>query len=286
MMEKTNFDINEVNRLFMQIGLISSNGNYYKERYHKHGQLFDYLVIVRAALKKMSTKRTIVLLDCGCGRSYLSFFLNYALQKEGYKNLYFVGVDIKKELIEKCRATASELNFTNMEFTVNKIKDFQIEKKVDIVFSLHACDIATDQTILEGVLHNTQYIFSVSCCQHTTRTQMKNNPLRNVTRFSPYKERITDMVSDSLRALLLEIIGYKVSIFEFTPTANIPKNIMLRAERIERSQVKIEKAVAEYANLSGMFHITPVLEEYLQQLLSCNSNITTLLSKECSKCVF
>ncbi|MCL2462345.1 MAG: SAM-dependent methyltransferase, partial [Defluviitaleaceae bacterium] len=226
-------------------------------------QLYDYAAIFRTALKRLSAKRPLLLLDCGCGRSYLSFFLNYTLQSMGWNNLYFIGVDSNRELIGKCRDAASALGFANMEFRAGDIIDLRAGADIDIVYSLHACNTATDQTIFAGLANNAKYILSVSCCQHYARGQMKGHPLASVTRYGPYKERLADMVADSLRSLLLEACGYTADIFEFTPQRNTPKNVMLRAQKTGQSGERVRRAAQEYERLSAMFNVRPALEGYL-----------------------
>ena len=256
-------NLNDINELFAQIGLADTQGKEYSERQKKRSQLYDYLAVLKAIIRKLSSKRTLNLLDCACGRSYLSFFLNYMLQEMGQNNLHFIGVDTNKELIEKCRLTASALDFTNMEFIHSSIMDCYVGDNIDIVYSLHACDTATDQTILKGIMTNARYILSVSCCQQFTKRQMKQHPLSGITRHARYKERIVDMVSDSLRALLLEACGYKVDVFEFTSPKSTPKNILLRGERINTTEEKRIKALEKYIELADLFHVQPALVFYL-----------------------
>ena len=260
-METLNF--NDINKLFTRIGLADANGNEYNERQNKCSQLYDYFLVIKAVLRKLSTKRTLTLLDCACGRSYLSFYLNYVLQEMGQNNLHFIGVDTNGELIEKCRHAASVLEFSNMEFVHSSVMDCHVGDNIDIVYSLHACDTATDQTILKGIMTNARYILSVSCCQQFTKRQMKQHPLGSITRHARYKERMVDMVSDSLRALLLEACGYKVDVFEFTSAKNTPKNIILRAEKMNMSDGKRIGALEKYIELADVFHVQPALIFYL-----------------------
>ncbi|MCL2286165.1 MAG: SAM-dependent methyltransferase [Firmicutes bacterium] len=253
-------DIRELNAL---IGLSSPNGNNYKEREHKQQQMLDYYIVVKSIVKKLSTKRTLYLYDCGCGRSYLSFYLNYYLQHDGFNNVVFVGIDHNKDLIERCRMAASAIKMNNMEFYNSNIIDFNFPYPPDIVYSLHACDTATDQMIYKGIINNTKYILSVSCCQHTMRKQMKKHPLSMVTRHKPYKERLADMISDSLRTLILEAHGYKVSVYEFVAATHTPKNIMLRCEKVQKTNEKSDLVMYEYKKLAELFSMYPVLSGYL-----------------------
>jgi len=255
-------DIQELNRL---IGLASPNGNNYKERLNKQQQMFDYYIAVKSIIRKLSTKRTLYLYDCGCGRSYLSFYLNYYLQKDGFNNIAFICIDSNKALIELCQQAASKMEMANMTFYDSNITDFDLPEKPDIVYSLHACDTATDQMIYKGIVENARYILSVSCCQHTMRKQMKSHPLIMVSRHKPYKERLADIISDSLRALILESYGYKVTVYEFVATTHTPKNIMLKCEKIQYATNRIELARSEYEKLAELFNMHPMLKTYLQK---------------------
>jgi len=254
-------DIQELNS---RIGLASPNGRNYKERLHKHQQVLDYYTAIKSIVKKLSTKRTLYLYDCSCGKSYLSFYLNHLLKRDGFNNVSFVCIDSNKEIIERCKQAASKMEVTNMVFYDANIIDFKFREPPDIVYSLHACDSATDQTIYKGIIENARYILSVSCCQHTMRNQMKKHPLSMVTRHQPYKERLIDMVSDSLRALILESFGYRVIAYEFVATAYTPKNVMLKCEKIQQTSEKIQSARVEYEKLSKLFNIHPMLKTYLQ----------------------
>jgi len=247
------------------IGLASPKGTDYKERLPKQQQLADYYVAVKSMIKKLSTKRTLYLYDCGCGRSYLSFYLNYHLQQDGFANVEFIGIDTNQDLIEKCRETASNLGMTNMTFYAGSIGEITFSHRPDIVYSLHACDGATDQMIYQGIIENARYILSVSCCQHTMRKQMKGHPLGLVARHKPYKERLTDMIADSLRTLLLETQGYKVTVYEFVAAAHTPKNVMLKCEKVGVTEEKAALAMAEYEKLSELFNMQPLLQEYLKR---------------------
>jgi len=247
------------------IGLADPNGNSYKERAHKQQQMLDYYVTVKSIVKKLSTKRTLYFYDCGCGRSYLSFYLNYFLKKDGYHHVAFIGIDFNADLIRRCQETASHLNMTNMTFYDANIGEFDFPHKPDIVYSLHACDSATDLMIYKGIAEEARFILSVSCCQHTMRSQMKRHPLAMVARHKPYKERLVDMLADSLRTLLLEAHGYKVTVYEFVAASSTPKNVMLKCEKVGGSDKKTEIALAEYKKLSALFNLDPVLRTYLEK---------------------
>ena len=255
----------EIQELNAIIGLANPKGDSYKARAHKQQQMIDYYTSLKAIIKKLSTKRTLYLYDCGCGRSCLSFYLNYFLKKDGWENIQFICIDTNEKLIERCRETARRLGMDNMSFHAASIQDFAFPAQPEILYSLHACDSAIDQMIYQGIKENARHILSVSCCQHTNRKKMKGHPMVAVTRHGLYKERLTDMVADSLRALLLEAQGYKVNIFEFVNSSHTPKNVMVRCEKIQPASDQTRLALEEYDKLSALFNFHPKLETYLQE---------------------
>jgi SAM-dependent methyltransferase len=207
------------------------------------------------------------MVDCGCGKSYLSFVLYEYCKSILKRKVKIIGIDHNPDLIDKCKIAAKELSFEDMFFYDQKVEKFKDEEKVDIVYSLHACDTATDQTIAQGVELGAKYIFSVSCCQHTNRKNMSKHPLSSVSRYQPYKERLVDMLGDSMRGLLLEHLNYGVDIFEFVASEYTPKNIMLRAIKDTAKKIEQSNAMANYKNLAEMFNFAPSLESMLQPYL-------------------
>ena len=252
--------VDELNKI---IGFTAPNGEDYKQRAHRPQQMVDYYVTVKSLMKKLSTKRTLYFYDCGCGKGYVSFYLNYLLTRDGYNNIQFICIDMNEKLIERNKATAQQLSFTNMTFFAENMINFNIPHQPDILYSLHACDTATDMMIYKGIAENARHILSVSCCQHTTRKQLKGHPMGEVAKHKPYKEQLTDMISNTLRTLLLEAQGYKVTVFEFTSTTYTAKNIMLKCEKVGIDERKAQKAQREYEKLATLFNVRPALEHYL-----------------------
>jgi len=262
-MSQLDFTSSNLKTLFREIGLYSPKQEFYVERVRKHQQVFTYITQIKSALSKLSTKRPIVFLDCGCGKSYLSFILYEYCQSILERNIKIIGIDNNAELISKCKKSAQELGFEAMEFHATDVEKFKTTDQIDIVYSLHACDTATDQTIAKGVEVDAQYIFSVSCCQHTNRNKMVKHPLTSVSRYQAYKERLVDMLGDTMRALLLEDLGYGVRIYEFIAAEYTPKNIMLRAIKNSANKQDKENAKSRYDQLVKMFNFAPHLEKLL-----------------------
>jgi len=260
---KLAFDTTNLKALFREIGLFSSTDEPYKARVRKHQQIIAYIPLIRSAFSKLSTKRSIIMLDCGCGKSYLSFALYAYCNTVLGRKLKIIGVDSNAELIRKCNESAKAFGFEGMHFYCSDVGAFEYNEDVDIVYSLHACDGATDQTIAKGANLGAKYIFSVSCCQHTNRENMSKHPLTSISRHLPYKERLVDMIGDSMRGLLLEHLGYGVNLFEFIAAEQTPKNIMLRAVKNAVKKQDRQNALTNYKKLVEMFNFTPKLEGLL-----------------------
>lgn len=258
------FNLSNLTTLFREIGLYSSGNKLFQSQTRKHQQILAYLQQFQSIFGKFGTKKPLVLLDCGCGKSYLSFVLYEYCRSVLKREIKIIGIDWNPELIRKCQNSAESLGF-NMEFISSTVNTFQTKTKVDIIYSLHACDKATDQTIATGINLGARYILSVSCCQHTNREKISNHPLTSISRHKPYKERLVDMIGDSMRALLLESIGYRVDIFEFIATNQTPKNIMLRAIKDTAKKERRDEALTQYHQLVNMFNFAPELERLLMQ---------------------
>ncbi len=258
------YENQDLSKLFADIGLANSNGLNYTAKLKKHKQVFKFIEHLEKALNKLSSKREIVLVDCGCGKSYLSLIANYYFTRVQKRKIKFYCIDYNEQVIKSAAKAALLAGFTNMDFICNDIFKVDLNQKADIVYSLHACDTATDMTMAKGIIENANYIFTVSCCQHTVRNNIKHHSLGSITRHGIYKERLSDMVADSMRALILERLGYKVSLFEYVASSETPKNIMIRAIRNGTvSKTKLNKFNLAYEELRVTFNTEPKLNKFI-----------------------
>ncbi len=265
-MKNINLEASELENIFSSIGLSNKNGENYKERLKKHKQIYDYLLHLNKAVNRLSRKREIILVDCACGKSYLSFVANYYFTNIEKRKVKFVCIDYNEHVIVASKAAAEELEFNNMEFICDDIFNVDFHVNPDVVYSLHACDTATDMTIAKGILEDAKYIMTVSCCQHTVRNQIKKHPLTSITKHGVYKERLADMVADSMRTLLLESKGYIVKVFDYVASSETPKNVMVRAVKGGTlSNKKYEKSIEDYRKLQNIFNVKPKLEDYIEE---------------------
>lgn len=253
----------EAMELLQALGIASSEGKVRADRRRKYYQVDRFVELVDEILKDWRERRPLVILDCGCGKSYLSFVLNYWLTEKRRIPCKIIGIDGNAQVIEASRRVQRRLNYRNMEFLVSSIRDFRPREKVDMVLSLHACDTATDEALALGIHLNCQYIISVPCCQAALRDRIDYGPWQAVARHSIFRNRLSDVLTDGLRVAALEARGYKVSVVEYVSPLDTPKNIMLRA--VARGGRPEE---AEYRQLQSLVEGVLPLESMLQILNS------------------
>lgn len=202
--------------------------------------------------------REVVFLDCSCGKSYLSFTLNYILKTKLLLNVYFYGVDHNRTLIEKCEQIKGRLGYDNMQFINSKIVDAMPGKSVDIVIALHACDVATDEAIAKGIMCKAKYVLVVPCCENQIRNRLKTgHPLVDLTDYGLLRYRFADILTEGLRARYLAGSGYHVKFLEVTSPKYTPKNLMIVARRKKGNK---KYSMDGYKRLDEMFNTEFVLK--------------------------
>lgn len=261
------WELDEISSFFKTINLMNLAGNFYKEREKKVFELIHFSFHAIKCIRRISRKKDVILLDCGCGRSYLPFFLNFILKKM-QRDISYIGIDSNEALIQRTIQVRDKLEFTNMSFFRADIVDFTPDTKVDIVCALHACDTATDEAIAKGIKLDSRFIIVVPCCQRQIVRQLRK-ATKKILPFKPFlqskvsKEYIGVSLTETLRKLVMESYGYKDDMFEFISTRFTPKNIMHRAERISGWD---GKSLSAYKALRDFFSLKPQIEEYLPWL--------------------
>ena len=251
---KKKYFLNEGERIdfLISLGLMSEEGKILKNSYSKFKQINKYLEFIDETIDELISKKmiknSINILDFGCGKSYLTFALYYYL-KTFRKDLSFniIGLDLKKDVIEFCNNLAKKIEYRNLNFVNMDIKDFN-GKEVDLVFSLHACNNATDYSLLKALELNAKAILAVPCCHHEFYEKINTN--KNSKFFENLKvmgetgiilEKFSTLATDSFRSLALELCGYKVKMAEFIDMEHTPKNILIRA--IKSKNKNLEKNI-------------------------------------------
>ena len=213
----------------IDLGVMTQNGSIVNAHYDKFRQINRFLEYIEDILPSLPTGRELRILDFGCGKSYLTFAIYYYLKVlKGYP-VRITGLDLKEDVIRHCNELAVKYSYDKLEFLCGDIAYYDGCSQVDMVVTLHACDTATDYALAKAVGWGAKVILSVPCCQHELNKQMKNDLLSPVLHYGILKERMAALMTDGLRAQILEANGYRTQILEFIDMAHTPKNLLIRA---------------------------------------------------------
>jgi len=249
----------ELTPFLIELGIMTREGKIVKAKYDKFKQINRYLELVSDCIPYLDKNKTIKIIDFGCGKAYLTFALyDYLVLKMGY-NVEIVGLDLKENVIKFCSNLAQKLNFNDLRFEQGDIKGFDQFTDVDMVISLHACNTATDEALAKAVNWGANVILAVPCCQHEFLKKIKNEKMLPMMKFGIIKEKLASLLTDSVRANVLEIMGYRTQVLEFVDMEHTPKNIMIRAFFEDTKNIK--KVVKEYKEFKNEWQVSPYIEE-------------------------
>lgn len=249
--------------IFVKIGIFTKEYKVVASMRDKFRQINRYLELLDDCLHDYKENDSIYIADFGCGKSYLSFAVYYFLTFIKKLNVTLDGVDLKESVIKDCTSLANEYGYHGMHFYCMNIIDYKPVRQPDLIISLHACDIATDYVLKQAVESNAKYIFSVPCCQKEINRQITTEFDPILLRYGIIKERISALITDSIRATVLELYGYKTDVLEFVDLSDSPKNLLIRAKKANHAPSYIKAKKQELKELIQRANISPTILKLL-----------------------
>ena len=246
--------------LLKEIGIMTKDGKVKNDMIRKYNQIDHFIEVVEPILKNMDPNEPLTIMDCACGKSYLTFVLNYYIREVMKRSCYFIGIDYSEGVIKSSIERAERLGYRNMEFIQEDLRTYVPSRKIDMVVSLHACDIATDYAISAAIRAESGSMVIVPCCHKEMIDQIDAEDLAPLYKHNIFRARLNDLLTDSLRSLFIESYGYEVSALEYISPLDTPKNLMIRAVKTSPENIEAKK---EYQDMKKFFNVSPTMENYV-----------------------
>ncbi|WP_231427287.1 MULTISPECIES: SAM-dependent methyltransferase [Pedobacter] len=213
-----------------ELKITDAEGKVFKNAQDKFRQINHYIEILSSLIKELPEGTIKKVADMGSGKGYLTFAMYDYLHSVLKLNSEVVGVEYRQDMVELCNAVADKSAFDNLNFIQGTIEDYNADN-VNLLIALHACDTATDDAIFKGIKAGAELIVVAPCCHKQIRREIEQNKVKNdvsfLTKYGIFLERQAEMVTDGIRALILEYFGYKTKVFEFISDAHTPKNVLV-----------------------------------------------------------
>ncbi len=242
-----------------QLGITDAQGKVYKNAQDKYRQINHYIEILSSLLQNLPPREQTNIVDMGAGKGYLTFALYDYLNNVIDKPAQVTGVEYRKDLVELCNSIALYSSFEKLSFEEGTIENYQPKLPINVLIALHACDTATDEAIFKGITNDADLIVVAPCCHKQIRREIEKNKATNeldfLTRHGIFLERQAEMVTDGLRALILESHGYATKVFEFISDAHTPKNVLIVGEKRAHGAVDQEGTLAKIEETKRYFGI-------------------------------
>lgn len=245
----------ENNVYLRELGVLTADWKVKPGMQDKFRQINRYIELVDEVLKSADLPDNFVVADMGSGKGYLTFALYDHLQKTSVKPFSVTGVELRPSLAGFCNRISAMAGFGTLQFVTGSILDAKLPV-VDVLIALHACDTATDEALYRGIDSGSRVILVAPCCHKQIRKQINpGNSLKEITRFGILEERQAEMLTDAIRALILEAWGYKTRVFEFIATEHTPKNVMIAATLKKRRKEPDPEVLRRLLSLKTLFNI-------------------------------
>lgn len=242
----------------VDLGVMTQDGKIVPSYYDKYPQINRFLEIIDDTIKDFK-EQELNIIDFGCGKSYLTFIVYYYLVNIKKIKTNIIGLDLKADVIKKCNEIAKNYGYNSLNFEIGDISLYKPHFRVDLIITLHACDVATDYAMYHAIKLHSKYLLSVPCCQHEINNQIKKSS-SFLASYGIVKERMSALLTDTIRAKLLEYSGYNVDILEFVDFDASPKNLLVRAKYTGNSNAK---ALDEVNQILDEFKIVQTLYKLL-----------------------
>lgn len=232
----------------VDLGIQMPDGKVTKAGYDKFKQINRFLEIIDDSIKD---EKKLNIIDFGCGKSYLTFILYYYFVEIKKMDVNITGLDLKEDVIDHCNEIAKKYGYEKLRFYKGDIAKYKEKNDIDMIVTLHACDTATDYALYHAITMNVKYIFSVPCCQHEINLELDPSNLHIINKFGILKDRFSALLTDAIRANILQYYGYKTQVMEFVDFENSPKNLLIRAVKTSNSvnpkaKEEVEAILNEY----------------------------------------
>ena len=246
---------------FLQdLGVQTAEGKIVKSQYDKFRQINRFLEFIQDVAEELPKDREAVIIDFGCGKSYLTFAMYYYLHEMKGLDIRIIGLDLKEDVIRHCNQLRTTYQYEKLDFYIGDIANYKGVDEVDMVVTLHACDTATDYALAKAVRWNASVILSVPCCQHELNQQIVCKELEPIMKYGLLKERMSALFTDGLRGNLLEEYGYQVQLLEFIDMEHTPKNILIRGIK-KKKEVLSPSSLDDLENfLNGKLTLSKLLK--------------------------
>lgn len=238
-----------------ELGITTADGKVKSDKQDKYRQINKYTEIVEGIVKEANLPRHFTVADMGSGKGYLTFALYDHLSNGMKLKPEISGVELRQELVDICNRIAEDAGFKDLHFNTGSIETTGLPQ-TDMLIALHACDTATDEAIYRGITGHSQIIICAPCCHKQIRKQMQPaNELKSVTKFGILEERQAEILTDTIRALVLEAYGYKTKVFEFISTEHTPKNLLIVGVKSGKQKEPKPEVLEKIKNLKALFNI-------------------------------